>query len=235
MKSNSRMLMGTPPVNVGKASKLKVPKMKTLSSLKLASNQSHPQQKSTSIGSFESNRELLRKYLIFKDEPLVEQKPNSNGRLTSDQLKQFKDNDDRFMITERFIFLLGLLYTVLAVVAVVFYENKRALYLIALPCQLHVFKHGLLKCGKKCLAISSSIANLLIHLAWLIFVLSVTIYYILKDPAAKDKIEFTDEIILHVGLVFYSPFVLYSCYISIKMISQKIEFLDVYEEINATS
>ena len=171
---------------------------------------------------------------MFKDET-PKQKADPTPRLQPDLLRQFKNSDDRFMITERFIFLLGLLYTVLAVVAFVFYENKRALYLIGIPCQLHVFKHYLITLAKRLLKINSSIVNLLINLFWLIFVLSVTIYYLRKNNSERDKIEFTDEIILHVGLIIYSPFVIYSCYLSVKMISQKIEFIDVYNEINAMS
>lgn len=220
------MLIGTPPIigNKAKATKTNVP-----SSLRLAS--SKVQSHDASVSSFESKRQLLRQYLMFKDES-TKPKATSVGRLSPDLLKQFKNNDDRFMVTERFTFLLGLLYTVLAVVAVVFYENKRALYLTGIPCQLHVYKHYLLQLAKRFNPVSSSIVNLLINLFWLLFVLSLTIYYLLKDNSASDKIEFTDEIILHVGLIIYSPFVLYSCYLSIRMISLNIEFIDVYNEIN---
>lgn len=218
------MLMGTPPVTANKV------KTKTPSRLKVSSQL----KSNASVGSFESKRELLRKYLMFKDES-PKQKADPPGRLSLDQFKQFKNNDDRFMITERFIFLLGLLYTVLAVVAFALYDHKRALYLTGIPCQLHVYKYHLMQFFKRVLRLNSSITNLLINLFWLIFVLSVIIFYILRDKKEPDKIEFLDEIILHVGLIIYSPFVLYSCYVSCKMIRQKIEFIDVYNEINQMS
>lgn len=226
MKSNRRVLAGTPPVNVNKskASKMNVPSSLRLGSLRV---QQTPKSDS-SMSSFESKQELLRQYLMFKEESTNPKKPPA-GRVSAEVLKQFKNDDDRFMITERFIFLLGLLYTVLAVVAVLFYENKRALYLTGIPCQLHVYKHYLLQVAKK---FGSSIVNLVINIFWLLFVLSLTIVYLVKDNREPDKIEFTDEIILHVGLIIYSPFVVYSCYLSIRMISLKVEFLDVYNEIN---
>ena len=95
---------------------------------------------------------------MFKDES-SKPKTAPASSLPANLLKQFKNDDDRFMITERFTFLLSLLCTVLAVVTLVFYKNKRALYLAGIAPYLHVFKHYLLQLAKRFTTTSSSIVN----------------------------------------------------------------------------
>lgn len=200
-----------------------------------------PNKMELPLSSYENKRAMLRKYLINKEEPNQEIKKTTSppeklenidrSMSPDDVLSELKIDENTFLITERFLFLFGSLYSMLAIVAFVFYSHKQALYLTGIPCALHMFKHLILNFNKMILNISSSISNLLINFIWLIYVFSIIIYYILKDNDKEDKIEFNDEIILHVGLVIYSPIVIYSSFLSVRMIARKIDFMDVYNEI----
>lgn len=197
----------------------------------------------TEESSYESKRQLLRNYLMSKERNDVkkeEKKDDVKKRkktgskspspsISPEQIvDRMKNDENGFMIVERFQFLLGSLYFVLGVVAFVFYSNKTALYLTSIPCSLHMFKHYILKLNKMFVGLNSSLVNLIINSIWLIFVIAIIVYYLQKDDMRLDKIEFRDEIILHVGLIIYAPIVLASSYFSCRLFVKNIEYLDVY-------
>ena len=201
--------------------------------------------RNNSISSYEDKRKLLRGYLMNKDQLIHQQQLLSKTSTTkldanvakmsasAEQLmNQLTSDDNSFIISERFIFLLCMLYSILAIVSLFFYKNKKALCLTGGVCSLHMFKYYILKFNRLFLRINSSLSNVIVNLIWLIGILTIIIHYILKDDKELDKIEFKDEIILHIGLSIYSPFVIYSSYVSFKMFLKKIEFLDLLIERN---
>lgn len=211
-----------------KVSSSKILESKNVKAVKKNANRPAP-KKDTGIESYESKRELLRKYLMNKDDKnqLTGDGKIENSKEKIGELKELS----HFMMIERFLFLFGLLYFALSIFAFIFYSNKRALSLTGLPCSLHVFRITLIQLSKKMSKLNTSLVNIFINFIWLIFILSIIISFLLKDNEQQSKIEFSNEIILHVGLAIYTPIVILSSYNSIRLFLKKAEFLDLYNEL----